>query len=550
MTAPLPARSLPALQGGTRAVAGQHGVVVSAEAQATHAGVSLLEQGGNAVDAAVATALALAVTHPSAGNLGGGGFALVRPSAGPTLAVDFRETAPAGLTRADFDRMIAAKGSGPVAPGVPGTVAGLLLLHRRLGKAPLEQVCAPAVTLARSSVLGHEQAQLLAAHWKTLSLDPGARRVFGDAKGAPRRGGTRLEQPALAKMLEAIAALGDAAFYAGAAAQSLAKATGNHVTFADLAAYRAVVREPLTVRYRGFDVETMPPPSAGGLVLAGTLNALESLEPSPPPAETADELHRFVEISRRAQALRRFHVVDPDAQSAAERKTLAARFLDPQALLAVPVDPARATPSASVHPLYAEALRELEHTTHLAVSDASGLVVSLTTTLSASFGAKILVPETGVLLGNAVGSFSSAGDNQPVAGRRTTSSMAPTLVLDHGTPVAVLGTPGGDTIPSTLALLLVRLLDHATPLDAAIDAPRLHHGFVPDQIRYEAARPLPKPLLDELTKRGHKLYRSYASQGDVSAIVLSGASAFGYADPREGPGLALAAQGVAPAGGK
>ncbi|HWP04511.1 MAG TPA: gamma-glutamyltransferase [Polyangiaceae bacterium] len=192
-TAPPAAPLLPALQGGPRAVSGQHGLVVSAEAQATRAGVSVLEQGGNAVDAAVATALALAVTHPSAGNLGGGGFALVRPRGGPTLAVDFRETAPASLTRPDFDRMIAAKGSGPVAPGVPGTVAGLLLLHRRLGKAPLERVCAPAIALARSSVLGQEQAALLAAHWKTLGLDPGARRVFGDAKGAPRRAGTHLE---------------------------------------------------------------------------------------------------------------------------------------------------------------------------------------------------------------------------------------------------------------------------------------------------------------------------------------------------------------------
>ena len=532
---------LPSLSGGARAVASTHGLVVSAEAQATRAGVSVLAGGGNAVDAAVATALALAVTHPSAGNLGGGGFALARPRGGPTLAVDFRETAPAGLTRAAFDRMVAAMGSGPVAPGVPGSVAGLLLLHRRLGKAPLERVCAPAIALAKGgSVLGPEQAALLAAHWKTLKLDPGARGVFGDAKGTPRRAGTRLVQPALAKTLEGIAALGDAAFYAGAAAMSLEKATAGHVSRADLAAYRAVVREPLVVSYRGFEIETMPPPSAGGLVLAGTLHALEALEPTPPPTETADELHLFLEVSRRAQALRRFHVVDPDAQSDAERRALRARFLDASALLAVPVDPARATPSASVHPLYADALRELEHTTHLVSADETGLVVSLTTTLSASFGAKILVPETGVLLGNAVGSFSSAGDNQPVAGRRTTSSMAPTLVLAHGTPVAALGSPGGDTIPSTLGLLLVRLLGHGMPLDAAIDAPRAHHGFVPDQIRYEAAHPLPKSVLDELTKKGHRLYRSYATQGDVSALVLSGAQAFGYPDSREGPGLALA----------
>ena len=530
------------LTGGARAVAATRGLVVSAEAQATRAGVSVLEAGGNAADAAIATALALAVTHPSAGNLGGGGFALVRARGGPTLAFDFRETAPASLTRADFDRMIAAKGSGPVAAGVPGTVAGLLLLHRRYGKLPRERVFAPAVALARDgSVLGDEQATALAAHWKTLGLDAGARHVFGDARGKPRRAGTKLIQAALGRTLENIATLGDAGFYAGSAAQSLAKATAGRVSPADLAGYRAVERTPLSLAHRGFELETMPPPSAGGLVLAGTLKALEKLEPVPPPVETADELHLFLEIARRAQALRRFHVVDPDAQTEAQRESLRARFLDPDKLLAVPVDPLHATPSANVHPLYADALRELEHTTHLSVVDADGMVVSLTTTLSASFGAKIMVPELGVLLGNAVGSFSSSGDNQPAPSRRTTSSMSPTLLLDHGTVVAVLGTPGGDTIPSTLALLVTRLTAHGTPLDQAVDAPRLHHGFVPDQVRYEASRSPAKAVLSELEKKGHKLYRSFASQGDVSALVLTDGGAFGYADSREGPGLALAA---------
>ena len=212
-------------------------------------------------------------------------------------------------------------------------------------------------------------------------------------------------------------------------------------------------------------------------------------------------------------------------------------------MLAVPIDPAHATPSASVHPLYADALRELEHTTHLSVVDQDGMVVSLTTTLSASFGAKIMVPASGVLLGNAVASFSSSGDNQPVPGRRTTAPMAPTLVLldQERAVVLVLGTPGGDTIPSTLGLLIERLLSHGVPLDAAIDAPRVHHGFVPDQVRYEAARPLPKATLDALAKKGHRLFRSFATQGDVSALLLAGGTAYSYADPREGPGLALAA---------
>ncbi len=535
---------VPLSGGGPRAVAGTHGLVVSAEPYATRAGVSVLEAGGNAVDAAVATALTLAVTHPSAGNLGGGGFMLVRPRGGPTVAFDFRETAPTSLTRPDFDRMIAAKGTGPVAPGVPGTVAGLLLAERRFGSLPRERVFAPAIALARDGVvLSRDEAALILAHWPSLALDRAARQVFGDSHHRPLRPGARLVQSALATTLANVAAQGEAAFYAGSAAESLVRATAGHVSLADLGSYRAIEREPLRFHYRGYEVETMPPPSAGGLVLAGTLLALETLEPAPPAAEDAGSLHLLLELWRRTQALRRFHVLDPDSLDETARRALVARFMDPAALLAVPVDPAHATPSARVHSLYAEALRELEHTTHLSVVDAGGMVVSLTTTLSASFGAKIMVPATGVLLGNAVASFSSMGDNQPVPGRRTTSSMAPTLVLEQGAPRLVLGTPGGDTIPSTLSLLVTRLVDYHEPLDSAVDAPRLHHGFVPDSVRFEGARPLPPELRAGLEAKGHKLVRSSLAQGDASAILIDGATqtAFGYADPREGPGLALAA---------
>ncbi|HSU38748.1 MAG TPA: gamma-glutamyltransferase [Polyangiaceae bacterium] len=539
---------MPLSGGGVRAVTGTHGIVVSAEPYATRAGVSVLEAGGNAVDAAVATAFALAVTHPSAGNLGGGGFMLVRPPGGPTVAVDFRETAPSSLTRADFDRMIAAKGTGPVAPGVPGTVAGLLLAERRFGKLPRARVVAPAIALARDGVvLSREEAALILAHWPSLTLDRAARQVFGDARQRALRPGARLVQAALAATLENVATQGEAAFYSGPAAESLVRATAGHITLADLASYRALEREPIRVQYRGYEVETMPPPSAGGLVLAGTLRALEILEPAPPAAEDASSLHLLIELWRRTQALRRFHVLDPDSLDESGRRALLARFLDPAALLAVPIDPAHATPSERVHSLYAEALRELEHTTHLSVVDASGMVVSLTTTLSASFGAKIMVPATGVLLGNAVASFSSMGDNQPVAGRRTTSSMAPTLVLENGAPRLVLGTPGGDTIPSTLSLLVTRLVDYHEPLDTAVDAPRLHHGFVPDAVRFEAARPLPAELRLALAAKGHRLLRSSLAQGDASAILIDSGreGAFGYADPREGPGLALAARNIA-----
>jgi gamma-glutamyltranspeptidase/glutathione hydrolase len=529
--------------GGSRSISGQDGVVASAEPNATRAGVLVLEQGGNAVDAAVATALALAVTHPSAGNLGGGGFLLVRPPAGPTLALDFRENAPRSLTRADFDRTIARKGTGPGAIAVPGSVAGLVHVQRRFGKIALSRVLAPAHSLARDGhVLSAAEAALLARGWPALRLDAAARRVFGDGKGKPKAAGTRLVQADLARTLERIATQGEAGFYTGDTAKAITEASGGRIGAADLSAYRAIEREPLRISYRSFELETMPPPSAGGVVLAGTLRALESLQTAALPAESSRELHLFLEVSRRAQALRRFVVSDPDALDTSARAAMLLRFLKPEQLLALPIDPAHATPSAKVHPLYPEALRELEHTTHLSVIDAGGMVVSLTTTLSASFGSKIMAPGTGVLLGNAVASFGSVGDNQPAPGKRTTSSMAPTLVLADGHTRLVLGTPGGDTIPSTLALITRRLLDHGAELDAAVDAPRLHHGFVPDNVRFEAARPLPKALQQELKALGHRLRPLWSTQGDANCALLDDGIAYAYADPREAGGLALAAR--------
>jgi gamma-glutamyltranspeptidase/glutathione hydrolase len=515
-------------------------VVTSSEENATRAGIAMLERGGNAVDAAVAVAFALAVTHPNAGNIGGGGFMLVRPKTGPTEAFDFRESAPSGLTRQNFDAMIQRGGRGPDAVGIPGSVAGLLLAQRRHGKLPRAAVLGPAIALARDGhAWGAHQAYLLQASWGSLSQNAAARKLFGRGKSGPLPAKNKLIQRELADTLERIAALGEAGFYAGRTAADLSAATAGRITAADLAAYRPVVRVPLTFEYHGSIIETMPPPSAGGLTLAGVLRALATLE-GDTPATGATELHRFIEASRRAQAFRRFAVVDPDSLPANELDARITRFLDPTRLFETPIDDTRASPSASVHPLYADALREADHTTHLSVSDRDGLVVSLTTTLSASFGAKLVVPGSGFVLNNAVASFSSMGENQPVAGRRTVSSMAPTLVLRGGKPVLVLGTPGGDTIPSTIALLVRRLLDAGLPLDEAIDAPRVHHGFVPDQVRTEPQSKLPAVLLGELKKLGHKLVPARFPQGDANCILIDGDRAFAYSDPREPGGLASA----------
>lgn len=533
--------------GGPTSVSGTSGIVTSSEAQATHAGVAMLKRGGNAVDAAVATAFALAVTHPSAGNLGGGGFLLVRgPGAdAATTALDFRESAPAALTRAGFDRMQRGGAKGGAAAGVPGSVAGLLLAHERFGKLTRQDIVAPAIELAaKGFVLGRRQAELLAASFDALVKDPTLAKRFGK-DGRPRPQGSRIVMPELARALERIRDQGAAGFYTGPTADALVRAPGSLITHADLEQYRALERTVLRSTYRGFTVETMPPPSAGGVALTELLGMLELLKAHEAPG--AEEQHLFLEACRRAQAERRFGVTDPDGLTPEERESERLRYTSPEALLArAPIDRERATRSRVLAPLFPGASEESEQTTHLSVVDRDGMVVSLTTTLSASFGAKLTAPGTGIVLNNSVASFSRTGQNQPAAGRRTVSSMAPTLVLDGGRVVLVLGTPGGDTIPSTIAQVLRGVVDHGLPLDAAVAAPRLHQGFLPDRARFESRRPPPPALLRALKGFGHELKGSHLAMGDSNDLLLEEELAYGVADPRGG-GLAEAVPPLVPA---
>jgi gamma-glutamyltranspeptidase/glutathione hydrolase len=524
-------------------VSGAHGIVTSSEAQATRVGVAILEAGGNAVDAAVATAFALAVTHPSAGNIGGGGFMLVRPGqvGAVTAAFDFRETAPQLLTRPIFDRMQRGREKPAVAAGVPGSVAGLLMAHEAFGKLPRGQVLAPAIALAKGGfVLSRRPAQLLAASWGAVAKDATLAKRFGK-QGKPLTQGAQVVEPELAAALERIANEGAAGFYAGATAAALERAPGSLLRASDLSGYRAVKRQVLRSTYRGLVVETMPPPSAGGVALTETLGLLEALGAHELEPGSVGELHLFLEASRRAQAERRFGVTDPDALGVEAQQGALARFLDPRGLLArAPIDRERATPSSALAPLYPGASEESEQTTHLSVVDADGMVVSLTTTLSDSFGAKVTAPGTGIILNNSVGSFSRSGANQPAPGRRTTSSMAPTLVLDGDRVVLVLGTPGGDTIPSTIVQVLRNIVDHALPLDQAVSAPRLHQSFLPDRARYETKRPIASDAIRALKALGHQLTGSHLSMGDSNDLLIGDQESFGFADPRGG-GLALPA---------
>jgi gamma-glutamyltranspeptidase/glutathione hydrolase len=528
-------------------VGGSGGVVVTSEANATRAGVAALERGGNAADAIVAAAFALAVTYPSAGNLGGGGIILYRPRGGPTTAIEFRERAPGAVTQALFDRMIAARAVGAAAVGVPGSVAGLDLTLSRYGKLARRDALEAAITLARNGfVLGHNQAQALQWSWPELSKDPLARGVFGGPKG-PKREGERVVQRELAATLELVAEKGDAGFYSGPTADQLAalSSRGGLLSHADLAAYRAVVREPLRTTHRGFVVETAPPPSGGGPALAALLGILDHEHAERYPALSADELHVFAEAARRAQTIRRFDVVDPDSVPGYDLPQHEAEWLDPARLLArlSSIDMKHATPSREVHPLYDVALKELEHTTHLAAVDADGNVASCTTTLSASFGAKVMA--AGMVLNDSLAAFGTAGAGTLAPGRRMPTSMSPTLVRAGDQTVLVLGTPGGDTIPNTVARILRNVVDYGMTLDRAVDAPRVHQGFVPDEIRYEGAHPPPKAALAELARRGHRLSAKTRSIGDANSIAIEGGVPYAYADPR-GAGLAAAARAGTP----
>ncbi len=535
-------------------VIGEAGAVSSVEANATRAGAAVLEAGGNAVDAAVAVAFVLAVTHPSAGNLGGGGFMIVRMADGRSTAIDFRETAPAAATTKKVLDEIAAGAVGWPSTAVPGTVAGLAWARDHFGTRPLADLVAPAARLARGHKLAPRAAQSLAAQWDRLKKDPQARKVFGRGD-APLAAGDRVVQRDLAKTLEAVGTEGPRVVYTGKIAEAIEAAMkkgGGDVTRADLANYQVVERAPIAIPYRGFLVETMPPPSMGGVAVAQILLALDrqrALGVAPAPG-TAAWHHLFVEVAKRAYAERRSVGADPAFYGTSVTPGELARLLSPLHLAAEwrPIDPARATPASSIAAAPAAGAAESPETTHLSVVDAQGNAVSCTVTLSASFGAKVIVPGTGILLSNALGAFSETGPNAVAPGKRMASSMSPTILSragrdgapGTGKALAVVGSPGGDTIPGIVAQLVRNLVDGDLDVVAAGRAPRVHHQWLPDEIRTEKGVPLPRAAFEELRKMGHVFTDSFVPLGDAKLIVVAedGPTTWAFSDDREG-GLAL-----------
>jgi len=498
---------------------GRGGAVASSAPAATAAGLEILKQGGNAADAAVAVALALAVVFPEAGNLGGGGFAVVR--FGPRVeALDFREVAPAAA-RADMfldqrgEPVPQASLVGPLAAGVPGSPAGLWELHRRHGALPWARVAAPAVRLAEDGfVLEELTAERLAAAAGLLARFPETAAVWLPG-GVPYAPGARVRLPALAATLRAYAEAGPAAITEGRLAEAVEAASRRHgglLTARDLADYRPQWRSPVRFEAFGWSLASMPLPSSGGIILAQTCGLLDRLGWAAKPRSGADRAHLLVESFRRAFA-DRFLLGDPAATRADAPQLLAAEWLDRRAAA---ISLARATPSAEVRPWPGDAPEEPGETTHLAVIDGNGNAVSLTTTLNGSLGCGLLVPETGFLLNNEMDDFAVApgranelfelvqGEANLVRpGHRMLSSMTPTLAW-RGDEVVALGGRGGALIPTSTLQVLLNLVVDGDPLQAAVDRPRVHHQWLPDELRAEPDALAPETRA-ELARRGHRV---------------------------------------------
>jgi len=498
----------------TEPVHAQHGIVVSVHELASRAGVDIMQAGGNAVDAAVATGFALAVVHPAAGNLGGGGFMLVRMADGRTHFLDYREKAPAA---AKPDMYLDAQGNviegaseiGYKSIGVPGSVAGMVYAEQKFGKLTLQQVMAPAIRLAREGyALSWREARDFQRD-KYLGKFPESRRVF-QRDGNYYQAGEIFRQPDLARTLERIAAKPDD-FYHGALAQELAAAMqkgGGLITADDLAHYEVKEREPVRGTYRGYEIISSPPPSSGGTVLIESLNILEGYDLAKMGDRSAQSIHFTTEAFRRAFFDRAEFMGDPDFSKipvaqlidkkygAAWRESIQADHASPSKELKRPAVFSELEQYAAAHP-QASGNHESPNTTHYSVVDADGNAVAVTTTLNGWFGARVTADGLGFLLNDEMDDFStkpgvpnSDGLIQGTAnaigpGKRPLSSMTPTIVVHDGKPFLVLGSPGSSKIITTVANVLMGVIDYGMNIQEAVDAPRFHHQWMPDVLNVE-----------------------------------------------------------------
>ncbi len=555
LAALLSAASFLPAQSDLESVRGQHGMVASSSEIATRVGVDILRKGGNAVDAATAVGLALAVTHPTAGNIGGGGFMLIRMSDGRCAAIDYRETAPAAATR---DMYLNGKGEvvpgastvGHRAVGVPGSVAGFALAQEKFGSMKWADVVEPARRLASD---GFTVSRALAEDLreaKVLAQFAESRRIFLN-NGKFLDEGDTWRQPELAETLARLKERGPREFYEGRTAQLIVdemKAGGGLMTLQDLQSYRPVIREPLRGTYRGYEIISMPPPSSGGVALIEMLNMLERHDVAALSHDTSTKYHLLIEVMRRAFADRAEFMGDPDAVKIPVRGLISKEYA---AHLAASIDLQRATPSGDVRhgdPV----LYESPQTTHYSIVDAAGNAVANTYTLNTAYGSGVTVRGAGFLLNNEMDDFTSkpgvpnaygliqSERNTISPGKRPLSSMAPTILLKDGRLFLVVGTPGGPTIISTVLQVIVNVIDHGMSIGRAVETPRIHHQWLPDRVDWEPSG-IVRDVREALDKAGHKLAPKEKFLGDVQGIMvdLSTGTRWGASDPRGGTGAAL-----------
>jgi gamma-glutamyltranspeptidase/glutathione hydrolase len=529
-------------------VAASGNMVVGPERLASEAGLIMLNQGGNAIDAAVATGFALAVTLPRAGNIGGGGFMLVHLAAeNRNVFIDYREMAPAAATRDMFltpegkvDKRLAYFSH--KASGVPGTVAGLIHALEQYGTLPLEAVIQPAIDLAANGfIMDITLHQNLSARAERLAQDPETKRIFLREGGEAPAIGSLFKQPDLAGTLQRIADKGLEGFYAGKTAELIASdmaANDGLITQEDLASYVAVERTPVTGQFRGYDIVSAPPPSSGGIHVIQMLNILE-----PYPLETwghnsAQYLHHVIEAMKLAYADRSEHLGDPDRMEAPIDFLLAKDYATTRRGI---INSAQATASAKIAAGVMPA-PESPDTTHYSVADSAGNVVSNTYTLNFSFGSHITIPGTGILMNNEMDDFAARpgfpnayglvqGEKNSVApGRRPLSSMTPTLIFRDGEPWLATGSPGGSLIITAVMQTVLNAMTFDMNIAEAAAAPRIHHQWMPDRVLIEPG--ISRDTLDILEGMGHNIETTRRTLGRTNSIQLDGPWRYGYSDLR------------------
>ncbi len=523
------------------------GYVASVSPVATRAGLDALKAGGNAVDAAIATAITLGVVDGHNSGLGGGCFLLIRLADGRVFAIDGRETAPATATRDMFLRDgkadVNLSQTGPLAAGVPGQLAALSYASTNFGKLPLRRLLEPAAAIAEAGfTVDRGYARNLASSAEDLRKFPASRALLLNTNGTVPKAGDRLKLPDLGRSLRTMAEQGTGWFYTGDFARltdEWMRANGGSLTTNDFAAYRPKLREPIRTTYRGYEIIGFPPPSSGGVHVAEILNILENFDLKAMGPNSADFVHVVTEAMKLAFADRAHWLGDPDFVPVPQG--LVAK--DYAAQLAKRISMKRATP-VPTHGEPPNSTSDVfkKHTTHFSTADAEGNWVACTATVNTSFGSKVVIPGTGIVLNNEMDDFSAqpgvanyfglvgAEANAVAPGKRPLSSMSPTIVLKDGKPVLAVGAAGGPTIISQTVLAIIRTIDFGMTPKAALAAPRFHHQWRPNELRVEQS--IPNSVAKELEKRGHKVVR-VTSMGVSQAVRVSAKGGFdGASDPR------------------